>query len=301
MKVLLTGGAGQLGRALSGALSQLGEVIALDRRGLDLCDTEAITQTIVALRPDAVVNAAAHTAVDQAESERDLAYRVNARAPEIMAHAARKVGSVLVSYSTDYVFDGRGSGAYSENHAARPINVYGQTKLAGEQAIAASGCDHLIFRTSWLYSTEGRNFLMTVIGLARDRSELRVVNDQVGAPTWTRWVAQSTAVVLRDYMSRRGSAAALNGVYHMTAAGETTWFAFASAIVEAVAAREGRASPPVIPITSEEYASPAARPVRSVLSNAKLRRVFGVDQTPWNDQLADCLRDRPRSESCEPR
>lgn len=273
MRILLTGATGQVGWELRKTLAPLGEVRVFDRFGLDLADAPVLVATVRALQPDVVVNAAAYTAVDKAEAERDLAFAVNATAPRVLAEEARRIGALLVHYSTDYVFDGEKADPYVEEDATRPINAYGASKLAGEQAILASGCRHLILRTSWVYGPRGKNFYLTMLRLARERPELKVVDDQVGAPTSSLEIARATATLLA-----KGS----QGLYHMSAAGETTWCGFARAILE----RAGSATP-VVAIRTAEYPTPAKRPRNSRLDCSKLRAEHGVALARWDEALAE--------------
>jgi dTDP-4-dehydrorhamnose reductase len=242
-----------------------------DRFGLDLADTPPLVATVRALQPEVIVNAAAYTAVDKAETERDLAFAVNATAPRVLAEEAKRIGALLVHYSTDYVFDGGKADPYVEEDATRPINAYGASKLAGEQAIQASGCRHLILRTSWVYGPRGKNFYLTMLRLAKERSELKVVDDQRGVPTSSLEIARATATLLD-----KGA----QGLYHMTAAGETSWCGFARAILE----RAGIATP-VVPIRTQDYPTPAARPPNSRLDCSKLRAAHGVSLAPWERAL----------------
>lgn len=301
-KILLTGKNGQVGHDLQRFLPRLGEVVALDRQQLDLSRFDEIRRVIRQIRPALIVNAAAYTAVDLAEKEHSLAQAINAEAPAIMAEEARRIGAALVHYSTDYVFDGIKNSPYEEADPTEPNNVYGKTKLAGEQAIRDSGAHHLIFRTAWVYSTRGKNFLLTILRLATEREELRIVNDQIGAPTWSREIASATAEVLQKFFDRTGNVSAwaeLGGTYHMTAGGETSWFEFAKAILEE--AKKQATSPApwlaeathrkpllsrvVTPITTAEYPTPARRPAYSVLSNIHTVRTFGIELADWRTQL----------------
>ena len=275
MRILLTGATGQVGWELRRTLAPLGEVKAFDRFGLDLADPPVIVATVRALQPGVIVNAAAYTAVDKAESEREAAFAVNATAPRVLAEEARRIGVFLVHYSTDYVFDGEKAGPYTEEDAPHPINAYGESKLAGEHAILKSGCRHLVLRTSWVYGPRGRNFYLTMLRLARERPELKVVDDQVGAPTSSLEIARATAVLI-------GKGA--EGLYHMTAAGETTWYGFARAILEQAGMKM-----PVVPIRTEDYPAPARRPRNSRLDCARLRREHGVSLAPWDEALAETM------------
>ncbi|HJS77989.1 MAG TPA: dTDP-4-dehydrorhamnose reductase [Burkholderiales bacterium] len=273
MRILLTGATGQVGWELRRTLAPLGEVRALDRFGLDLADVPTLVASVRALQPDVIVNSAAYTAVDKAESERDLAFAVNATAPRVLAEEARRIGAYLVHYSTDYVFDGEKPAPYAEDDATGPINVYGESKLAGEAAIRASGCRHLILRTSWVYGPRGKNFYLTMLRLAKERPELRVVDDQVGAPTSSLAIARATPVLI-------GKSA--QGLYHMTAAGETSWCGFARAILKGA----GLATP-VVAIATSDYPTPARRPRNSRLDCSRLRHEHGVALAPWEEQLAE--------------
>ncbi|MEX2151175.1 MAG: dTDP-4-dehydrorhamnose reductase [Steroidobacteraceae bacterium] len=273
MKILLTGPTGQVGAALLETQPRLGEVVAASHARLDLANPDSIRKAVRAARPEVIVNAAAYTAVDRAESERDTAFAVNATAPGILAEEARRAGALLVHYSTDYVFDGAKATPYVEEDEPDPINVYGASKLAGERAIAASGCRYLILRTSWVYGPRGSNFYLTMLRLARDRAELRVVDDQVGAPTSSLEIARATAQLLRRDAQ---------GLYHMSAAGETSWCGFARAIL----ARAGLATP-VVAIRTEDYPAPARRPRNSRLDCSRLRAEHGVALAPWDEALAE--------------
>ena len=301
-KILLTGKNGQVGHDLQRLLPRLGEVVALDRQQLDLARPDEIHRVIREIRPTLIVNAAAYTAVDLAEKEQSLAQAINAEAPAIMAEETKRIGAALIHYSTDYVFDGSKNSPYEETDPTNPINAYGKTKLAGEQAIRDSGVHHLIFRTAWLYSARGKNFLLTILRLATERDELRIVNDQIGAPTWSREIASATAEVLQTIFDRTGNAspwAELSGTYHMTAGGETSWFEFAKAILEEAKKRATSPTPwfaaathgkpllarEVTPITTAEYPTPARRPAYSVLSNTHIARTFGIELADWRTQL----------------
>src|SRR5271155_4870964 len=231
--ILLIGKNGQVGAELASFLPEIGEVLALGRAELDLTNANEIRRIIRDLAPRVIVNTAAYTAVDRAESEAARAQAVNAEAPAVMAEEARKLRALLVHYSTDYIFDGRNTSPYRETDPPNPVNAYGRTKLEGEQAIRRYGVDHLIFRTAWVYATRGRNFLLTILRLATQREELRIVHDQIGAPTWSREIASATAKALEQMCNRTDRAAAWserNGTYHMTAGGETNWHEFTEAI-----------------------------------------------------------------------
>lgn len=284
MKILLTGRNGQVGWELQKTLAPLGEVTALGRAELDLLDAARIGEALRAANPDVIVNAAAYTAVDKAESERDLAFAVNAVAPGVLAEEAKRSGALLVHYSTDYVFDGSKGSPYTETDPTCPINAYGESKHAGEMAIRSSGCRFLILRTNWVYAERGQNFLLAILRKARSARELRVVADQIGAPTSAGLVARATAVA----MARTVEAPELSGLYHVTAKGETSWHGFAQAIVSAAGIDVD-----VIPIQSSEYPSAARRPAYSVLDSTRFAQVFGFDLPGWSADLGDVLRRLP--------
>jgi len=300
-RILLTGKNGQVGRDLERILAHSSKLLALGRQELDLTSWESIRRVIRHFQPQVIINAAAYTAVDQAESDEAAARAVNSEAPGVMAEEARRIGAALVHYSTDYVFDGLKTDSYKEDDPTNPINVYGKTKLAGEHGIQNVGGLYLIFRTAWVYSTQGRNFLLTILRLAAEREELRIVADQVGAPTWSREIARATAqIILEEWERCRGAVpfSKSSGIYHMTAAGQSTWWEFANAIIEEVghapdgvgwitAATNGR--PPVVkrisPIATKDYPTAARRPAYSVLSNARLQQIFGIRLRDWRTQL----------------
>jgi len=287
-RLLLLGKTGQVGFELERALAPLGDVIALARSQADLSRPETLGAVVRAHRPTCIVNAAAHTAVDQAEQEEALALRINGEAPGVLAEEAKRCGALLVHYSTDYVFDGSRSEAYREDDPPAPLNAYGRTKLAGERAIQAAGGLHLIFRTSWVYGARGRNFYLTMRRLLRERPELRIVDDQVGAPTWSRAIAQATAQVLAQVLGPRPvlAPAAVSGLYHMTAAGETSWYGFAQAILALHAPPPGTPPPRLVPIPARDYPTPARRPLHARLDNGRLRAIFGVALADWKAALA---------------
>jgi len=289
MKILLTGAAGQLGRELKRSLACLGELVACDRSQLDLAEPEALRAAVRAIAPTVIVNAAAYTAVDKAETEPDIATAINATAPAILAEEAKRLGALLIHYSTDYVFDGTKPSSYTEDDTPAPLSAYGRSKLDGEQAIAAAGARHLIFRTSWVYGLHGANFMKTMLRLGRRScetgDELRVVGDQFGAPTWTRHLADVTALVL----ARREVP---DGLYHLAADGETSWHGYAEAIfAEAQLAGLMERVPVVHRITSADYPLPAPRPANSRLDCSRFRRDFGLALPNWRTGLIDCLAD----------
>jgi len=287
--ILLTGKNGQVGWELQRTLAPLGKVVAFDADELDLADGSAVRKKVQEIRPDIIVNPAAYTAVDKAESEPELAQAVNGVAPGVLAEEAERLGAWMVHYSTDYIFDGIKQGAYLETDAPNPQSVYGKTKLAGEEAVCAAGGKYLILRTSWVYGSRGHNFMLTMLRLARERSELRIVDDQVGAPTWCRSLAEITAQMMAQIHApgtARQDEANLAGIYHLTSSGAVSWHGFAQAILEE-ASIEPR--PGLVAIPSTEYPTPAHRPANSVLSNEKLKRIFGLDAGDWLDNLRLCL------------
>jgi len=289
MNILLFGANGQLGTKLKSLLAAKGNVRAVDQDGLDLRDGARLHALIRESQPALIVNAAAYTAVDQAESDAENARLVNAVAPRIMAECARELQALLVHYSTDYVFDGMASEPYDEASVTNPLGVYGITKLAGEYGVAASGADYLTLRTAWLYSNHGKNFLNTMLRLAGERDELRVVDDQTGSPTYSDLVAQATLDML-DGMYTHGSVRRERcGLYHVSCAGQTTWCGFARRIIE-LGGQGGRVR--VTPITTADYPTPARRPAYSVLSNARLAQVFGIRLPDWQAGLEQCLAER---------
>lgn len=289
--ILVTGVNGQVGFELARSLQGLGRVVALDRSALDLSNTQQIRSTIRQLKPSLIVNPAAYTAVDKAEGDDAAAFALNAEAPGVIAEEAKRLGVPMVHYSTDYVFDGTRSGAYVEEDAPNPQNVYGKSKLAGERAIAESGCAHLILRTSWVYGTRGKNFLLTMLRLGAERDHLDVVADQYGAPTWANTVAVATSHVLAQVMAkteddRKAWWQTYSGLYHLTASGATSWHGFATAIFELSAQSK---KPVIREIGAASYATPARRPMNSVLSNEKFAKAFGVRPPDWRDALQLCL------------
>jgi dTDP-4-dehydrorhamnose reductase len=290
MRILLFGTSGQVGAELARALPALGVVLGLDRAAADFGDPDALRAAIRRERPDVVVNAAAYTAVDRAEAEPDEARRVNADAVGAMADEVRRLGAWLVHYSTDYVFDGGKAGAYVETDQPHPLNVYGATKLAGERLVEASGCRHLVFRTSWVHAARGRNFVRTILDLARDREELTVVDDQIGCPTSAALLARVTAVVL-GRLAGPGLPPP-SGVYHACAAGETSWHGYARFAVSQ-ARRRGlalRAAPEtILPIPSSERPTPARRPANSRLDTSRLTGTFGITLPSWQDDVTTTL------------
>jgi dTDP-4-dehydrorhamnose reductase len=296
LKILLLGKNGQVGWELQRSLALLGEVLALDRHGTpycgDLSQPERLAQTVLDWRPDVIVNAAAHTAVDKAESEPELARCLNATAPAALAQAAAQIGALLVHYSTDYVFNGQGDQPWQEGDATGPLSVYGQTKREGEQAIVASGCAHLIFRTSWVYAARGGNFAKTMLRLAAERERLTVIDDQFGAPTGADLIADVTAHAIRASLQQP----ALGGLYHLVASGQTTWHGYASHVIaQARLIQPGLALrvSEIAPVPTSAFPTPAQRPLNSRLATHKLQETFGVVLSPWqqgvNRMLAEIL------------
>ena len=285
MKILLLGKNGQLGWELQRSLAPLGELVALDRQGApglcgDLGEPDGLAATVRALRPDVIVNAAAYTAVDRAESEPDLARRINAHAPAVLAREAAACGALLLHYSTDYVFHGHGQRPWAEDDPTGPLNVYGQTKLAGEQAIVQAGCRHLILRTSWVHAARGGNFARTMLRLARQQPRLTVIDDQWGAPTGAELIADVSAHAIVQLRARPDKA----GIYHLAAAGETNWFSYAKHVI----AYAQYAQPAIeyvvkdiLPIPSSAYPVAATRPHNSRLDTRKLRTAFDLHLPPW--------------------
>ena len=286
LRILITGQHGQVSQALQHSLKDLGELIVLGRDRLDLGQPESIREVVREIKPDLIINAAAHTAVDQAESEPELAFAINATSPGVLAEEAAALGIPLIHYSTDYVFDGSKDGAWNESDPPNPLGVYGRSKLAGEQAIAKAGGEYLILRTSWVYSLTGKNFLLTMQRLLQEREKLNVVADQIGAPTWAGTIAQSTRALIERW--RDGKPGAW-GVYHLTNSGETSWFGFAQAIGEQLK-RAGKPCATLEPIPSSAYPTPAARPLNSRLDCSRLQREWGVSQPDWHDALLECLK-----------
>jgi len=293
MKILLLGKNGQVGWELQRSLAPLGELVALDRHlvdGLcgDLSNLESLRATIRQIKPDVIVNAAAYTAVDKAESETELAYRVNGLASGVMAEEAASLGAWLVHYSTDYVFSGQGVTPWQEADPVAPVNHYGASKLAGEQAIIASGCKYLIFRTSWVYGARGNNFAKTMLRLAKDREALSVIADQIGAPTGADLIADVTALAIQQVTKRPE----LAGLYHLAAAGEVSWHGYASHVIDfAKAQGEELAVTTVNPIETTAYPTPAQRPLNSRLNTQKLRDNFSLHLPDWQSGVTRMLRE----------
>ncbi|MGA3210643.1 MAG: dTDP-4-dehydrorhamnose reductase [Terriglobales bacterium] len=292
MRILLTGKNGQVGWELQRTLSTLGSVHAVDIEDVDLTDTAQVQVLVRGVSPDLIVHPAAYTAVDKAESQEGLATEINAVAPAVLAKEARLLGAAIISYSTDYVFDGSASVPYTEEMPPVPLNAYGRSKLAGDRALAASGAPYLIFRTSWVYAARGANFVRTMLKLGAKREELSIVADQIGAPTSARSLGEATAqiVAILKARSERESVPLANviqsvaGVYNMTCGGQTTWFGFAEAIFEIFQPMLGR-KPKLERISAADYPVAAVRPAYSLLSNEKLRRTFAIEMPEWRDAL----------------
>ena len=278
MKILLTGANGQVGWELQRLFPAIADVVATDRSGLDLGDEDSIRRAVRAAEPDVIFNAAAYTAVDRAEREADQAFRINAVAPGILAEEGKRCGALLVHYSTDYVFDGAKRAPYVETDTPNPLNIYGRSKLEGERAIALAGGRYLILRTSWVYGLRGRNFLRAILAKAEKGEPLSVVQDQIGAPTWCRAIAQATATLLKNSRPQ--------GIYHLTAGGETSWYGFAREIL-----RAAHLEVLLQPVSTAAYGAMAQRPRYSLLSNAKIRAECGISLSPWDADLAACLRE----------
>jgi dTDP-4-dehydrorhamnose reductase len=294
-RILVPGRSGQVGSELLTTLAPLGTVIGVDVSEMDLANPDSIRSVIRNQKPGVIVNAAAYTAVDKAESEPDLAMKVNGVAPGILAEEAKRLGSILVHYSTDYVFDGEPGRAYTEADAPNPVNAYGRSKLAGERAIEAVGGQYLILRSSWVYSARGSNFVLTVLRLAREKPELAMVDDQFGSPTWARALAQATAELLRkqEIIGRH------SGIYHLAAGGHASRFELANAIIGIMQGLSGSTGgwARVRPITTREFPLPARRPPHPVMSMEKIQRVFGVRMPNWREQLHGMLRELAKSTS----
>ena len=281
--LLLIGKIGQVGWELRRTLAPLGRIVAVDYPEIDLTDVASVQKWVRQTSPTVVINAAAYTAVDKAETEPERCQLINGIAPGILAEEAKRANALMVHYSTDYIFDGTKPAPYVEEDIPNPLGTYGRSKLAGDQAVQQAGIPHLIFRLCWVYGVRGQNFMLTMMRLARERETLRVVQDQVGCPTWSRMIAETTALALKQVLQVRDRDA-LSGVYHLAASGQTSWHGFAKAIVDLMPA-EGKKCTAIEPITSAEYPLPAKRPAFSVLSCEKLNRTFGLQLPAWEDSL----------------
>jgi dTDP-4-dehydrorhamnose reductase len=287
-RILIVGNAGQLGRELEKIFAGFGPIVGVDRESVDLADAAQTRELVHRAAPDIILNAAAYTAVDRAETERDLAYAINEQAPRVLAEEALLRNALFVHYSTDYVFDGSKSSPWVESDVPNPLNVYGSSKLAGEQAVEGVGGKFLIFRTSWVYGPHGNNFLLTMLRLARERDRLSIVDDQIGGPTTSIELARATHLIVTGILAGRfGAPQDWAGLYHMTCGGSVSWFGFAQAIFARAAQVLAVKPPALTPITTKDYPTPAARPRNSVLSNAKLHARFGVELVPWETALEE--------------
>ena len=296
MKILIVGKNGQISWELQRCMPSLGTVLCAGRPEIDFIDPDSLRQMVRVVRPDVLINAAAYTAVDQAESEPELAMKINGEAPGILAEEMKRIGGLMIHYSTDFVYDGSGTEPWVEESPTAPLNVYGAAKLAGDEAVAAAAGAHLILRTSWVYGARGRNFLRTVLRLAEAGKPLRVVDDQIGSPTWSRDIATATVLIIDRLSWTRPDVsvspaehlAERSGIYHITSAGFVSWCGFAAAILENWQRLGSRikAVPSLTPITTHDYPSPATRPRNSRLSNAKLKNTFGVLLPDWRHSLA---------------
>jgi dTDP-4-dehydrorhamnose reductase len=296
LKIVIIGRNGQLAWEANQRFQGLGQIICIGRPEFDLLDLNSVREEIRRIKPSVIVNAAAYTAVDQAESEPEAAMKINSEAAAAMAEEAKRLGALFITYSTDYVFDGKSPVPYSETDPTAPLNVYGASKLSGERAVKSIGGHYLIFRTSWVYGARGKNFLKTILKLATERPELKIVDDQVGAPTWSRDLADATRKIIEQLREQSASeklpvGEALGdrrGIYHMTSAGSVSWYGFAAAIMEEMEKRglSNGALARLVPIPSSEYPTPAARPQNSRLCNEKLKNAFGVTLPAWRESLA---------------
>lgn len=279
-RILVVGRRGQVGWELRRTLAPLGEIQAFDHPDIDLASPETLRPLVREVRPDLIVNAAAYTAVDKAEDEVELCRAINAHAPRVLAEEAARLGARLVHFSTDYVYDGRKDGRWTETDAPNPLSVYGATKLEGDQAIAATGIPHLIFRLQWVWGTRGGNFVKTMLKLARERKELSIIDDQVGAPTWSRHIAEATALAVARWEGQ-------SGIYHLAAGGETSWHGFAQAIFQDDPRRPEQIVETVKPIPTSAYPTKAVRPLNSRLDQSKLLADFGIQLPDWRSALRD--------------
>jgi dTDP-4-dehydrorhamnose reductase len=291
VRLLVTGADGQIGWELRRSLMPLGEVTAMGRKACDLSRLQDLPRIIREAKPDIIVNAAAYTAVDKAEVEEPLATLINGAAVGVIADEARKCGALLIHYSTDYVFDGTKTAPYTEDDSPHPLNAYGRSKLAGERAIEQCGGNYLVLRTSWVYAARGRNFLLTVLRLAREQDELRIVSDQIGTPTWAREIADATTEIARQARREQEQGAFKSGLFNVAATGETSWFGFAEAIVDRLAVTTGTPRKKIYPISSRDYHSPAERPKNSRLAGRRIRERYEVGLSDWKEGLGLCLND----------
>jgi len=290
-RILITGKTGQLGWELVQAFTSIGEVFAFDRESLNLADADAIRRCCETIKPTLILNAGAYTAVDRAEQEPELALQVNGMAPRVLAEEANRLGATLIHYSTDYVFGGEATAPYREDAPTAPQSVYGKTKLAGERTVCEVADHFLVFRTSWVYSARRQNFMLTMLRLAQEREELRVVADQIGSPTWVRTLSAFT----RAAVDGKGRLAIANGIYHVSANGRTSWHAFAEAIFASIP-DPLRIAKLVVPISTVDFPTPAKRPAFSVLSNEKIESATKMSVPNWQDQLSGCAAEYSRKD-----
>lgn len=281
-KILILGSKGQVGWELRRTLAPLGEIIAHDRTTLDLSCPTSLSRKIQEIQPQVIVNAVAYTAVDKAETDQETCYAINAKAPQQLAQDAKNLQALLIHYSTDYVFDGKSAHPYKEQDSTNPQNIYAKSKLEGDQAILSSGCSHIILRTSWVYGTRGQNFLRTMLRLGQQKDLLKIVDDQIGAPTWSRLIAEATAQVIARYNGQ-------DGLYNLTSGGKTSWFGFAQAIFDLYSLKNEYKVPQLNNIPSSEYPVPAKRPQNSLLCQDKLFQTFQIKMPDWKDALEMCI------------
>jgi dTDP-4-dehydrorhamnose reductase len=289
--ILVTGKNGQVGYELQRALLPIGNVVAVNRQQMNLSETTSIREAVSQIKPDIIVNTAAYTAVDKAETDQQTAMQINGIAPGVLAEEAAKLNALLIHYSTDYVYDGSKENVYLETDATNPVNYYGLTKLTGEQAIQATTVEHLILRTSWVYGGRGSNFLLTMLRLMKERAELNVIDDQHGTPTWSRLIAEVTAHIIKQAILERQQADFESGVYHLTSSGETTWHGFAAKIAELAANKEDLKIKTIKKIPTSQYPTPAKRPHNSRISTQTLTERFSLTLPKWDEALALCMED----------
>jgi dTDP-4-dehydrorhamnose reductase len=293
MKILVTGCNGQVGFELARTLLPLGEIFAFSREQFDLTNLENCRATIQEIKPDVIINAAAYTAVDKAETERKTVFLINEKAVAVLAEEAKKLNALLIHYSTDYIFDGTKDAPYNEGDETNPLNVYGESKLAGEKAIQQSGVDYLILRTTWVFASRGQNFVKSILRLAAEREELNIVADQIGAPTSARFIAETTAHILRQTQQERNAKTFTSAIYNLTNSGETSWHGFAEKIVELAKQQNIELKNRIInPIPTSAYPTPAKRPLNSRLSNQKLTQHFNLKMPSWETVLERCLAEK---------
>ena len=291
MKILLFGKNGQVGWELNRSLQPLGEVVALGREDADFSEPESLRQIVQEISPDVIVNAVAYTAVDKAEEEEGLAIKINGLAPGILAEETKKLNALLVHYSTDYVFDGTKESPYNETDKVNPINAYGRTKLTGEQAVQSSGCDYLIFRTSWVYASRGHNFLLTMLKFAQEREELSIVNDQIGSPTSARLIADATVLCVQQAIKEKLVGIFSSDLYHLTTSGNTSWHGFTKEIVNLASqnAKLQLTIKELKAIPTSDYPTQAMRPMNSRLALTKLESIFTLKMPGWKESLSVCM------------